>query len=118
MTVQLAPADNTFLAPASNSSLAYEASRVIKASAGILFGVTVYNSAAVAQFIQLHDASALPANGAVPLTVLTIPAASSIIYEFGAHGKAFNIGIVVCNSSTGPTRTAGAADCFFDPRFK
>lgn len=118
MTVQLAPADNTFMAPTNNSSLVFEASRVVKVTAGILFGLTVYNSAAVPQFIQLHDSATVPGAGAIPSTVLFIPAGVSQSFEFGVHGRAFNIGIVVCNSSTAPTRTAGAADCFFDPRFK
>lgn len=118
MTIQIAPAENTTLAPANNSSTAYEASRVIKASSGILFGISGYNSAATAQFIQLHDAAALPADGAVPVEVITVPAASNFSIDFGVHGKAFGLGIVVCNSSTGPTKTIGAANCFFAPRFK
>lgn len=112
------PNDNTWNAPVNNPSAVYEASRVVKASAGILFGITIHNSNVAAQFIQLHDSAALPANGAAPVTLITIPAASSINLDFGAHGKAFALGIVVCNSTTGPTKTLGAADCFFDARFK
>lgn len=112
------PNDNTTQAPSNNPSAAYEASRVIKATPGILFGLNIYNSKGSAQFIQLHDATAVPTDAAVPVEVLTVPATSNLTISFGEHGKAFGLGIVVCNSSTGPTKTIGSADCWFSPRFK
>jgi hypothetical protein len=118
MTDKLIPNDNTFLAPSNNPTAAYAASLVVKPAAGLLFGFTVYNSLASAQFIQLHDAAALPAEAAVPVETLTVPASGNLVVDYGAHGKAFGIGIVICNSSTGPTKTIGAANCFIAPRFK
>lgn len=118
MTVQLAAPESISFAPANNPSTAYEASRIIKAGNGILFGVSGYNSKTSAQFIQLHDSAALPADTAVPVELFSVPASSNFSIDFGVHGKAFGLGVVVCNSSTGPTKTIGSADCWFSPRFK
>jgi hypothetical protein len=118
MTTQLAVPTSTTTAPDNISTAAYATNLAVKAGNGILFGVKGYNSKASAQFIQLHDAAALPADTAVPLEIITVPASSNFDIDFGVHGKAFGLGIVVCNSSTGPTKTIGSADCWFSARYK
>lgn len=92
------------------NSAALEASRVLKAAPGTLVAVIGYNGKASAQFIQLHDAAAVPADGAAPVAAFTVPAASNFSLDIPI---AFGTGIVVCNSSTAATKTIGAADCFF-----
>lgn len=97
--------------PSNGNTAAYAASVVIKASAGTLYAIRGYNSGA-AQFIQVLDAAALPADTAVPEETFTVAAASNFFIEF-PQGKSLGTGIVVCNSSTGATKTIGAADCWF-----
>lgn len=104
--------------PPKNATVAaYAASKVIKNAAGTLRSVSGYNSKAAPQFIQLHDAAALPADTAVPAVILFVGAQSNFSFDFGLSGRSFANGIVVCNSSTGPTKTIGAADCWFDGQY-
>lgn len=105
-------------APTNSAQSTYAASKVIKGSAGTLFGIAGYNSKASAQFIQLHDASSLPADTAAPEFNITVPAASNFSIDFGTRGMTFSTGIVVCNSSTAETKTIGAADCQFFARYE
>jgi hypothetical protein len=104
-------------APTNAATAAYATSLVVKAAAGTLYGISGYNSKTSAQFIQLHDAAALPANTAVPVVTLTVPASSNFSIDFGLRGKAFATGIVAADSSTGPTLTVGSADCWFEARY-
>ncbi|MEI6035709.1 MAG: hypothetical protein WCS65_15700 [Verrucomicrobiae bacterium] len=87
------------------------ASLVVKAAAGTLFSLTGFN-AGPAQFLQLHDAAALPANGAVPILVVAVPAVSSFAFEW-KNGLPCASGIVVCNSDIAVTKRIGSADCHF-----
>lgn len=103
--------------PDNSTSTAYEASRVVKATKGTVFGVTGYNSKTSAQFIQLHDATAVPADTAVPKVTFTVPASSNFTIDFGKYGRRFTTGIVICNSSTGPTKTLGSADTWWDVQY-
>ena len=95
-------------------STALEASHVLKASAGQLVQLSVFNSGA-AQFILIMNSTTVPADGAVTLLYPPIPigAASMIVLDLPAPVVA-STGIAVCNSSTGTfTKTVGGSDCVF-----
>jgi len=96
------------------ATTAYASNLVLSATPKKLFGLSGYNSKVTAQFIQLHDAATLPADTAVPVVVFNVSPLSNFSLDFGANGRSFATGIVVCNSSTGPTKTIGAADCWFE----
>lgn len=95
------------------SSTAYEKSHVLKETPGYLVSLVGYNSKASAQFIQIFNSATVPANGAVPIYTFTVPATSNFSLDIPAAGANFSTGIVVTNSSTGPTKTIGSDDCWF-----
>lgn len=115
---RLAPNDNPNYAPDTYSSTAYEASKAVKASSGIIYGISGYNSKAGAQFIQIFDSATVPADTAVPIFTMTVPTVANFNVDFGTFGLRCGAGIAVSNSSTGPTKTIGSADCFFTVRYK
>lgn len=95
-------------------SSALAASLVIKTTPGKLFSLIVTNTKSSDQYIQLHDAAALPADAVVPGVPFLIPANSTVCLDYSDNGgRYFYNGIVVCNSSTVATKTIGSADCFF-----
>jgi hypothetical protein len=104
-------------ASANASTATYAASLVVKASAGALWGLSGFNSGSSALYLQIHDAAALPADGAVPKVVLYIAPLSSFSADYGLRGRAFTNGIVICSSSTGPVKTGGGAVLWLDAQF-
>ena len=100
--------------PLTKSSIALAASLVGCAQSCYLTAFTVLNTNAAAQFVQLHDAQGVPANGHVPMVSFTVPASSDKTVSYTLPGLKFLAGIVICNSSTSATLTIGAADCFFN----
>lgn len=67
--------------------------------------------AALAVAVSVQGVTAIAASS--PVLVITVPASSNFTITLPAEGMYFSTGIAVCNSSTGPTKTAGSADCYF-----
>lgn len=95
---------------------AYGNSLIVKDSPGTLYRVFGYNSGP-AQFIQVHNTVAVPANGVAPVTFFAVPAASNFDFNLGPLGLDLSTGIVLTNSTTGPTLTIGAANVWFNARY-
>jgi hypothetical protein len=91
------------------NSTAYESGRVFKNSAGTLYSISGYNSGP-AQFIHLFNSATIPADGAVPVMVLAVPAQTTFSFNAGLVGIPLSAGIAVTNSTTGPTKTLGSAN--------
>lgn len=93
-------------APSNSDSAAYVTTQTVKASAGVCYSLTGYNSSTSAVFIQIHNAASQPAESAAPLVLFTVPASSNFSWEPGnKFGKFFSAGIIVMGSDTGPTKT-------------
>lgn len=103
--------------PLNSHSNAYEAKHRAKTGPGLLFGFSVYSSAVAAQFIQVFDKTDAPATGDIPEAVFTVATIAHLAVSYIFPGRFHKYGIWVANSSTGPTYTAGAADCFFDVQY-
>lgn len=100
-------------------STAYEASHVVKASAGVLYSLLCYNSKTSTQFLEVFNSTTVPADTTVSVTVpVSCPASSNCTLDFGNYGKYFSTGISWSNSSTSPTKTIGSADMFCEPRYQ
>lgn len=89
-----------------SSSLVVSGARLLKAVVG-------FSNKGSDQYVQIFDAAALPADGAVPLLVIRAVAGYPFSFDY-PNGRPFENGIVVCNSSTVFTKTIALADCNFD----
>ena len=95
------------------SSAALEASRVVKATPGAVASAVMFNNNGATRYLQLHNAAALPANGAVPFMVIPVPTATSVALPITFSRVPLSVGIVVALSTTAATLTIGAADGLF-----
>lgn len=114
---QIVPVNVVSLTPSNATSTAYESSRVVKNASGYLLGMTGFNSKSSAQWIHIHNLTAAPADGTAPAVIFYVPATSSWSLDFGVNGRFFSTGITITNSTTGPTKTIGVSDCWFDVQY-
>jgi hypothetical protein len=100
----------------SNKRSSVLANSIAVSGAHELYGFTVNNTKGSAQFILVFDQLTVPGNGAVPDVSFTVPASSDkgVVW---LPARRMDRGIVICNSSTADSLTAGSADCFFDVQY-
>ena len=98
------------------TSTALEASRVVKASAGRLYGAAGYSTSA--GFLHIYNSTSLPADGGTPVVAFPITADTPWSIEYGVNGRVFSTGIVIGLSSTGPTKTLGSASLWIDAQYE
>lgn len=101
---------NAFTPAVANSLVAFTGQ-------GRVLGISISSTRASSQFIQVFNASSVPADGAVPLISIDIATVVAKAIAFDPYGRWFTIGCVVCNSSTQGTKTIGSADCLFDVQY-
>lgn len=94
-------------------STSVEASKIVTTSPCFVLQAIMSNGNAATRFIQGFDSTTLPADGVVPYINFTVvgattnPGYGALLYRY------FSTGLVVCNSSTGATKTIGSADSLF-----
>ena len=95
------------------------ASGVIRRGPTRLYQLYGFNNKASAQYIQVFDAAAVPADGAVAsLPPLFVAATSAFFYDLGEIGAFFPAGLSWSNSSSLATKTIGSADCWLHASFR
>ena len=104
--------------PSAADSTAYVASAVVKASAGVLMGLSGYNSRTSEQFIQIFDSATVPANGTAPAIVFRVGPESNFSLDLGERGRYMADGIAWSNSSTVATKTLGSADVWMNVLYR
>lgn len=93
------------------------ASKVFKASAGILREVNGINTKTSAQYIQVFNSTSAPADATTPVITMLVEAGANYSIDLGEDGQYFSTGITVTNSSTASTKTIGSADCIINGRY-
>lgn len=93
------------------------ASKIFKASAGVLRSVHVVNNKTTAQYIMVLNSATLSADGATPIDVGIAEAGANFFFDYGEDGLYCSSGITICNSSTLATKTIGSADCIINGRY-
>jgi hypothetical protein len=117
VTISGTPAVTATTTPASGTSLQLQSAAstnatLVKASAGSVFELTVFNSSAAIVYVKLYNKATAPApatDAALLMDVIPVPASTGrVAVEYGALGKRFpaGIGIAIVN---GPTNTDAVA---------
>lgn len=87
------------------SSGQYVNSLQVKSARTRLFGLTGYNAAASALFLQLFDVADHPRDDAIPDVLLALAATEPFALDYGLRGRHFTNGLYIVISTTGPTKT-------------
>jgi hypothetical protein len=86
---------------------------VLVAQTAQLYGIYAFNSAASTDYyLQVFDSATVPADGATPLMVFSLPHNQSLSQQFN-DSYTFKNGIYVCASTTAKTKTLAVANDVF-----
>jgi hypothetical protein len=109
-TSRIKGGDRRYPVPA-NSANAAANSAAVATGYGTLHRIAGWSP--LAQYIQIHDAAVLPADGVNCLLTLPVLANNWFDWYFGVDGLPFHFGLQLCNSSTDIAKTIGLADTQF-----
>lgn len=98
-------------------SSAYENSAVVKANPGTIHRISGYSSDANPVWVQIHDSATVPADTAVPILTIYVGAGENFDFDLSIIGRFCEKGIVVCNSSAGPTKTIDGTTAWFNIQY-
>lgn len=104
-------------APSWDDSAAAEASSVIKAGPGSLYGFIVHNANGGTRWFQIYDSTTVPADGAVPKVSVAIPSGTTVVVNMPFERRWFATGMAWALSSTVATKTIAAADAYAQVAF-
>ena len=101
------PSSNLLATPDVYDSAAVEDSAVPKGSPGNLYGMSGYNNSGSTVYIQIHNATSLPAASTAVGTgiIVKVLANTHWAWDAGRHGTELSVGIVIAASSTATTLT-------------
>ena len=93
------------------AAISGDATNIVKASPGRLYGLVVTNENATVRYVQLHDKTVVPVNPDVPIMSIPVPAGTAAAPTvlvlgtdfFGPAGLTFAVGIAVGVSSAKAT---------------
>lgn len=95
------------------SNLGADATKNVKASAGVVYSLTCHNENASDRWVQLHNTATVPSSGGtVPIISFLVPTNSQLIVGedfFGSEGISFATGIAFAFSTTKDVYTAATA---------
>lgn len=99
--------------PPIGTTNAFLPSAVIKSSPGVLYQARAYNSNGSTRYLMLFDATAVPANGSVPVALVPLTTKTSAVIDFGTIGYSFKTGIVAVLSTNDGSLTLAGNDGLF-----
>ena len=103
--------------PKNAFSTALASSLLVFSGQGRLCGFTASSTKGSGQFIQVFNASTIPATGAVTPMSFDIATVTAKGVAFDPYGRWFTVGCIIANSTTQGSFTPGLADCLFDAQY-
>lgn len=84
----------------------------------VVYGFTVTNTSAGAEFLCVFDANAVPASGAIPLFSKGLPAHDAVGFDWTPRGRQFQNGLVLAASASDSSLDVRVeANYLFDVQF-